>query len=86
MEPSVHAVQTLDSETLNRWILVYLATLIGEPTDSLDPSDPMSEYDLDSIDAVTMAIELQNTFKFQVHPETFMRQSETVHDVVARLV
>lgn len=86
MEPSVHAVQTLDSEILNRWILVYLATLIGEPTDSLDPSDPMSEYDLDSIDAVTMAIELQNTFKLRVHPETFMRRTESVYDIVARLV
>ncbi|MEP0155266.1 acyl carrier protein [Pseudophaeobacter sp.] len=80
------AAQPLDGESLSRWILVYLATIIGEPADSLDGADPLSEYDLDSIDAVTMAIELEKTFKFGVHPETFMKQAASVDEIVSSLL
>lgn len=70
-----------DHDTLQRWMKIYLATLIGESVDSLDTSDPLSEYDLDSIDAVTMAIEMEQKFDIEVHPETFLASEASIFEI-----
>ncbi|MEP4039079.1 acyl carrier protein [Pseudophaeobacter sp.] len=70
-----------DHDTLQRWMKIYLATLIGESVDSLDTSDPLSEYDLDSIDAVTMAIEMEQKFDIEVHPETFLASETSILEI-----
>ncbi len=72
---------TLDIETLQRWMTIYLATIIGDPVESLDVLDPISEYDLDSIDAINMAITMEKKFSIQVHPETFLQSHMSISDI-----
>lgn len=79
------AITAPDLEPLQRWMTIYLATLIGEPVESLDVSDPLSEYDLDSIDAVTMAIETEQKFGVEVHPETFLASDASIAEIASRL-
>lgn len=68
-------------ETLQRWLQVYIATIVGDAADSLDLSDPLSEYDLDSIDAVTMALEMEQKFNIEVHPETFLASERSITEI-----
>lgn len=72
---------TADCDSLERWMKIYLATIVGDPVDSLDVLDPLSEYDLDSIDAVTMAIEMEQKFGIEVHPETFLLGHLSISDI-----
>lgn len=74
-----------DPEALSRWIKVYLATVVGDPADSIDSSAPLSEYDLDSIDAVTMALEMEKMFDISVHPETFLDGDASIDDIVEQM-
>jgi len=76
----------VDRDELHRWIIVYLATVIGEPSENIDPTDAISEYDLDSIDAVTAALDLEAAFGVHVHPETFLLDDASIDDIVARIV
>ncbi|EGV27895.1 phosphopantetheine-binding protein [Thiorhodococcus drewsii AZ1] len=75
----------LSADALRRWLTVYLATVIGEPSESIDTRVALSTYDLDSIDAVTMAIELEKKFTLKVHPDLFLLGHSSVEDVVAEL-
>ena len=74
-----------DSDSLKRWMTLYLAVLIGEPSETIDTSESISFFDLDSVDAVTMAIELEDKFGIVVHPETFLNPQSSIDYISDRL-
>ncbi|PWC88145.1 hypothetical protein TSH100_08730 [Azospirillum sp. TSH100] len=67
-----------DRDSLQRWMMAYLATICGEAADRLDPGQPLAVYDLDSVDAVEMALEMEKAFGIVLHPETFLDTTITV--------
>ena len=76
---------SIDPGSLTEWIKIYLAVLIGEPSESIDTTSPLSYFDLDSLDAVNLALELEDRFGFAVHPETFMDYNASINDISLRL-
>lgn len=67
--------------SLVRWMQLYLATLLGETADDISVRDPIKTFDLDSIDAVTMAIELEDRFDMRLTPEYFLNGKLSITDV-----
>jgi acyl carrier protein len=75
-----------DPERIHRWIVVYLAVLVGRSSDTIDSDSPLSDFDLDSVDAVEMAAEFEKAFGLGIGPEFFLRGEPTVRDMVEALV
>ena len=72
-------------ETLERWMKVYLATVIGEPSETVNTSEPLSIFDLDSIDAITMAVELEQKFKIEASPEHFLDGTSSINAIANKI-
>lgn len=70
--------KNLDSDSLQRWMMAYLATICGDAADRMDPGQPLAVYDLDSVDAVEMALETEKAFGIVLHPETFLDTTTSV--------
>lgn len=70
---------------VHRWITVYVATLLGMQSDRIDPTAPLATYDLDSVDAVEMAMQFECAFSRPIHPETFMVGDQSIDALAKRL-
>lgn len=70
---------------IERWMLLHLAVLRGEPVESLDPDAPLSDHDLDSFDAVQLSVELTGVYGVQVDPEFFLDGSRSVAALAAAI-
>ena len=70
---------------IERWLLLHLAVLAGEPVEQIDPQAPLAVHDLDSFDAIHLALEIREVFGCEVDPELFMVRDRTVAEVVALL-
>lgn len=82
--------KNLDNETpgrdsLQRWMMAYLATICGEVADRMDPGQPLAAYDLDSVDAVEMALEMEKAFGIVLHPETFLDTTISVAAIATEI-
>lgn len=71
-------------ELLN-WMKAYLATLAGRAAENLDADACLGAYDLDSVDAVEMALEFERAFGFAIHPETFLNAEASLPDLAEAL-
>lgn len=80
MDPTV-----TDLPDIERWILLYLAVLGGTPVEGLDAEAPLAGHDLDSVDAVQMAIELEKIYGFEVEPELFMQGEQSAREIAEML-
>jgi acyl carrier protein len=75
-----------DAVRLQRWLVVYLAVLTGEDSDSIDADAPLAQFDLDSVDAVEMASQFEKTFACRIGPEFFLQGRQSVRALVPRLL
>jgi len=71
-----------DRSVLERWIKEYIAGLIGEPFESIASDMQFLEFDMDSIDAVTMALEMEKALNMDVPPEIFLDGLTTIEEVL----
>lgn len=71
--------------TVNRWITVHVATLLGVDSGTIDPAAPLSTYDLDSVDAVEMAMRFECAFGRPIHPESFMDGDRSITSLAQQL-
>jgi acyl carrier protein len=70
---------------IERWLLLYLAVLGGEPVEALDPHAPLSLHDLDSFDAVQMSVELTRAYGVSVEPEFFLDGARSIAEAAAAI-
>ena len=70
---------------VTRWITVYVATLLGMDSDTIDPAAPLATYELDSVDAVEMALRFEIAFNRPIHPESFMDGTPSIEQLGKRL-
>lgn len=75
----------LTAATVNRWITVYVATLLGLDSGTIDPAAPLANYDLDSVDAVEMAMQFECAFGRAIHPESFMDGGKSIGALAEQL-
>ncbi len=75
-----------DAARISRWMVVYLAVLVGQDSDAIDIDTPFRQFDLDSVDAVEMAAEFERAFGVDIGPEFFLRGEVTVREMVEALV
>ncbi len=70
---------------IGRWVVVYIASVVGQKSELLDLDAPMAIYDFDSIDAVEMAFEFERTFGREVDPHVLLQSDQTVGGLIAHL-
>lgn len=75
----------MNDAELIRWMLAYIATTIGEPSEALSLDTPLQAYDFDSIDAVNMALALEDKLGRPVDPELMLDGSRNLHEVLREL-
>lgn len=68
----------VDRETLLNWLKAHLAAISGGRSEDVDDDHPLSRYDLDSVDAVQTALDVETAFGFPLHPDTFLHDDATV--------
>ncbi len=76
----------LDRERVLRWIIVYLAVISGEDSDMIDPDTALSHFDIDSVDAVEMALQFETTFDHPVGAEFFLSTQSTIRELASLIV
>ncbi|SFK76052.1 acyl carrier protein [Methylorubrum salsuginis] len=70
---------------VGRWIIDYVASVVGREADDLDLHEPMEVYDFDSIDAVEMTFAFERTFGREVDPHLILQGDQTVAGLIAEL-
>jgi acyl carrier protein len=60
-------------DTLRNWVRGHLGRLIGIPPESIALDRKLSDYGLDSVDAVLMAGELEDQFGIEIDPASFIQ-------------
>jgi len=69
---------------LHAWICNRLASLLATDPEEIDLDTPIQDYDLDSVDAILMAGDLEETFALEVDPAAFLR-FPTLRSMIAAL-
>lgn len=75
----------VEPNILRNWMREYLADIIGEPLEFIDPAANFFTFDIDSIDGVTMALEMEKAFNIDIPPEIFLDGLTTIEEVVTLL-
>jgi|GEM_PF-2280264 len=75
----------LEPNTLRNWMKEYLAAILGEPFEFIDPAANFFTFDIDSIDGVTMALEMEKAFNIEISPEIFLDGLTTIEEVITLL-
>lgn len=75
----------IDHAAIRGWMLAYLATLTGRPSEELDAGEAMAVHDLDSVDAVEMALRFEQAFGVAIHPDSFLDRDASVESLAAAL-
>ncbi len=70
---------------LANWMILYVAVLIGDPPETLSLDTPISEYDFDSIDAVNMALAVEEKCGTSVDAELFLNGDASLLDILDAL-
>ena len=71
--------------SISRWLVVYLAVLTGQDSDSIDLSQQIADFDLDSLDAVELAAQFEKTFGHELDVELFLQGAKSLGDVVTAM-
>ena len=79
------AIAKPDPGRIDRWLAIYLAVLVGKPSELIDRDIPLSRFDIDSVDAVRMALEFERAFRCEVGPELFLGGGKSLREMVAVL-
>jgi acyl carrier protein len=77
--------QTEHHQKFARWMQLYIAELLGEPSENIEVTDPIAAFDLDSIDTVTMTIEMENKFEIRLSPEFFWNGKLSISDIANQI-
>lgn len=67
------------------WMVTYLAALTGRDSGEIAPTDRLSAFDLDSVDAVEIALHFEQGFGFAINPETFLVGDLPLAEIAGRL-
>jgi acyl carrier protein len=70
---------------MKQWLTERISAALKVPKNGLDPDEPFSRYGLQSIDAVILAMEIEDELGFVV-PPTLLWEYTTVHQCVDYLV
>ncbi len=74
-----------NAATIQEWLIDRLSSSLKVPKTSLDPDAPFSRYALDSLDAVTLVMDLEEQLGTEL-PATLLWDYPTVHKCVAYLL
>ena len=81
---AIDSPRELTAENLRLWAAAYLAHLLDRPAAEIDLYSALSEFGLDSMDAVVMAGEMEEHFGVEIDPATFLREA-TLGELIAEL-
>jgi acyl carrier protein len=85
LNKGTNKILELEPDVLRHWMKEYISAVVGEPVDSIDHTAQFLAFDLDSIDAVTMAISMENAFNTEVSPEMFLDGLTSIDEIVSQL-
>ena len=73
----------MTEDGLRDWVRNHLASLLGVPQDSIVLDQSLADYGLDSVDAVLMAGELEETLNIEIDPASFLQYDTFEQMIVA---
>jgi acyl carrier protein len=73
------------NEELHNWVRQHIGKLLGIAPESVSLDAKLSDYGLDSVDAVLMAGEIEDHFDIEINPASFIR-FPTFEEMIAGLV
>ena len=76
----------LTPATVNAWITVHVATLLGLDSSMIDPAAPLENHETDTVDAVKMALQLESECGRPIHPESIVERDKSIDARAERLV
>lgn len=70
-------------QDLLRWMRLYIAVLLDEPVEGISVDDPISTFDLDSIDIMTFLVEMEENFEKRFNPEILFNGDISLSEIAA---
>ncbi|MDJ0930289.1 MAG: acyl carrier protein [Breoghania sp.] len=70
-----------DRDEVVHWLHLHVATALSESSEAVDVNVPLTKFDLDSVDSVMMAVDLEKRFSVPVHPELFLNADKSLVEV-----
>jgi acyl carrier protein len=77
--------QSFDADELRRWLISRAARYVKRPAAEIDGDTPLSQYGMDSVSAVAVAVDLEDEFGIVLDVDTLWKYP-TVNSVVGLLM
>lgn len=61
-----------------RRVTVNFAVISGRPSESIEPSETVGSFDIDSVDAIEVAMQMERELGCEIDPELFLRGEATL--------
>lgn len=72
---------TKSRDEIESWMHHYISELISEPLEQIELDTPFLEFDIDSIDSITMALEMEKALHIEVPTDIFLDGLTTIKEV-----
>jgi acyl carrier protein len=82
---AVNSNSKLNQESIQNWLVEQLADVLSLSADSIDVTEPLTRYGLDSIDAVTLVGDLEDWLDLEL-PDTLFWDHSTIAQAAQFLV
>lgn len=82
---AVNSNSKLNQESIQNWLVEQLADVLSLSGDSIDVTEPLTRYGLDSIDAVTLVGDLEDWLDLEL-PDTLFWDHSTIAQAAQFLV
>lgn len=71
---------------LSHRLKLHIAVMTGRSADSIDGSDTIGSFDIDSVDSIQLAMEVEKDLGHEIDPEIFLRSGSTIDHIIDRLI
>ncbi len=75
----------LAEHELLRRVTLHVAAIAGRPSETVQPSASLAAFDIDSVDAIEMAMRMERELGCEVDPELFLRSDATIEALAEAL-
>lgn len=75
----------MTKDQILRRVTLNFAVVSGRPSESVAPDETIGSFDIDSVDAIEMAMQMERELGYEIDPELFLRGDLTLGAVAEAL-
>lgn len=72
-------------EEIGRRLRLHIAVMTGRDSGTIDGSETIGSFDIDSVDGVELAMQMERDLGQEIDPEIFLRSEATLDHIADRL-